>query len=95
LAPIGTAPDRETTTSAEGRALGGNIEVRDIAPGIKSSARSIHDGALFIGEMCTPSQGTIPRFTGTAAETQATLGLDSKSQRRGPPGCALETRIDR
>ncbi len=75
LGTIGTAPDREVTTSADGQGeWGGNLDIRDVCPGNKIYLPIYHEGALFyIGDVHA-SQGDT-EFTGTAAETMATTRL--------------------
>lgn len=72
---LGTAPEREVATSLDGQgAWGGNLDVRDFAPGNKIYLPVYHDGALFYLGDVHASQGDT-EFTGTAAETQATVRL--------------------
>jgi len=75
LGTIGVAPDREVTTSGEGQgAWGGNLDARDVAPGNRILLPVFHDGALlYVGDVHA-SQGDT-EFTGTAAETKATVQL--------------------
>ena len=75
LGTLGVAPDREVTTSADGQgAWGGNLDMRDAAPGNRVYLPVYHEGALFyIGDVHA-SQGDT-EFTGTAAETKATTRL--------------------
>ncbi len=75
IGTIGTAPDREITTSADGQGpWGGNIDVRDVAPGNRIVLPVYHAGGLlYLGDVHA-SQGDT-EFTGTAAETQATVRL--------------------
>ncbi len=72
---IGVAPDREVTTSLDGQGeWGGNLDVRDVAPGHRVWLPVFHPGALlFLGDVHA-SQGDT-EFTGTAAETRATVRL--------------------
>jgi len=72
---IGVAPDREVTTSIDGQgAWGGNLDIRDAAPGNRILLPIYHPGALlYIGDVHA-SQGDT-EFTGTAAETKATVKL--------------------
>lgn len=72
---IGTTPDREVTTSNDGQGeWGGNLDVRDVAPGNRIHLPVWHDGALiYLGDVHA-SQGDT-EFTGTAAETQSTVRL--------------------
>jgi acetamidase/formamidase len=72
---FGTAPDREVTTSLDGQGpWGGNLDIRDVAPGNTVYIPIFHDGALFYLGDVHASQGDT-EFTGTAAETQATVRL--------------------
>jgi len=72
---IGVAPDREVTTSLDGQgAWGGNLDIRDVAPGNRILLPIYHAGALlYLGDVHA-SQGDT-EFTGTAAETKATVRL--------------------
>ncbi|HVK09781.1 MAG TPA: acetamidase/formamidase family protein [Gemmataceae bacterium] len=72
---IGTAPDREVTTSNDGQGeWGGNLDVRDVAPGNQIHLPVWHAGALlYLGDVHA-SQGDT-EFCGTAAETQSTVRL--------------------
>ena len=70
---IGVAPDREVATSGDGQdAWGGNLDIRDVAPGNKVHLPVYHDGALFYLGDVHASQGDT-EFTGTAAETNSTV----------------------
>ena len=75
IGTIGTAPDREVTTSNDGQGdWGGNLDIRDVAPGNTILLPVYHPGALlYLGDVHA-SQGDT-EFTGTAAETQATVRL--------------------
>lgn len=83
---IGVAPDREVTTSIDGQgAWGGNLDIRDAAPGNRILLPIYHPGALlYLGDVHA-SQGDT-EFTGTAAETKSTvkLKLDLIKQKRIP-----------
>jgi len=72
---IGVAPDREVTTTLDGQGeWGGNLDVRDVAPGNQILLPVHHPGALlYLGDVHA-SQGDT-EFTGTAAETQSTVRL--------------------
>ena len=72
---LGVAPDREVTTSADGQGeWGGNLDIRDVAPGHRVLLPVFHPGArLYLGDVHA-SQGDT-EFTGTAAETSATVRL--------------------
>lgn len=73
IGTIGVAPDREVTTSADGQgAWGGNLDVRDVAPGNRILLPIYHPGALFYVGDVHASQGDT-EFTGTAAETKSTV----------------------
>ncbi len=83
---LGVAPDREVTTSLDGQGdWGGNLDVRDVAPGNRIHLPVYHPGALFYLGDVHASQGDT-EFTGTAAETQATVRvtLDVVKGRRVP-----------
>jgi acetamidase/formamidase len=70
---FGVAPDREVTTSLDGQGeWGGNLDVRDARPGHQLQLPIFHEGALFYLGDVHASQGDT-EFTGTAAETQATV----------------------
>jgi amidase len=72
---LGVAPDREVTTSLDGQGeWGGNLDVRDVAPGNRVLLPVFHPGALFYLGDVHASQGDT-EFTGTAAETKATVRL--------------------
>jgi amidase len=82
---IGVAPDRETTTSADGQGdWGGNIDVRDVAPGNRIVLPVHHAGGLFYLGDVHASQGDT-EFTGTAAETQATVRLRFEVRKNSAP----------
>lgn len=70
---IGVAPEREVMTSGDGQGeWGGNLDVRDVAPGNRVLLPIFHPGALFYLGDVHASQGDT-EFTGTAAETKATV----------------------
>ena len=73
IGTLGVAPDREVTTSLDGQGeWGGNLDIRDVAPGNKIMLPIYHPGALFYLGDVHASQGDT-EFTGTAAETKATV----------------------
>ncbi|MHB1424320.1 MAG: acetamidase/formamidase family protein [Gemmataceae bacterium] len=75
IGTLGVAPDREVTTSLDGQGeWGGNLDIRDICPGNRIHLPIFHSGALFYLGDVHASQGDT-EFTGTAAETQATVRL--------------------
>lgn len=75
IGTLGVAPDREVTTSIDGQGpWGGNLDIRDAAPGNRLLLPVSHAGALFYLGDVHASQGDT-EFTGTAAETQATVRL--------------------
>ena len=75
---LGVAPDREVTTSIDGQGeWGGNLDIRDVCPGNTIYLPVFHEGALFYLGDVHASQGDT-EFTGTAAETQATVRLNLK-----------------
>jgi acetamidase/formamidase len=83
---IGVAPDREVTTSIDGQGeWGGNLDIRDVAAGNRIFLPIFHEGALFYLGDVHASQGDT-EFTGTAAETKATvrLSLDVIKDKRIP-----------
>jgi acetamidase/formamidase len=72
---LGVAPDREVTTSIDGQGeWGGNLDIRDVSPGNRILLPVFHPGALFYLGDVHASQGDT-EFTGTAAETKATVRL--------------------
>src|SRR5262249_46716545 len=91
IGPRGVAPDREVTTSLDGQGdWGGNLDIRDVAPGNRVLLPVYHPGALFSLGDVHASQGDT-EFTGTAAETQATVRVKLdviKGQR--VPGLRIE-----
>ncbi len=73
IGTIGVAPEREVTTSLDGQGpWGGNLDIRDVAPGNRILLPVYHAGALFYLGDVHASQGDT-EFTGTAAETKATV----------------------
>jgi acetamidase/formamidase len=75
IGTLGVAPDREVVTSLDGQGeWGGNLDIRDIAPGNRIQLPVFHPGALFYLGDVHASQGDT-EFTGTAAETKATVRL--------------------
>lgn len=73
IGTLGVAPDREVTTSLDGQGdWGGNLDIRDVAPGNRVYLPVFHTGALFYLGDVHASQGDT-EFTGTAAETRATV----------------------
>src|SRR4029078_8500921 len=72
---LGVAPDREVTTSLDGQGeWGGNLDIRDVAPGNRILLPIFHEGARFSLGDAAASQGDT-EFTGPAAETQSTVRL--------------------
>jgi acetamidase/formamidase len=75
IGTLGVAPDREVTTSLDGQGeWGGNLDIRDVAAGNRIFLPVFHPGALFYLGDVHASQGDT-EFTGTAAETKATVRL--------------------
>lgn len=73
IGTLGVAPDREVTTSGDGQGeWGGNLDIRDVAPGNRILLPIFHPGGLFYLGDTHASQGDT-EFTGTAAETKATV----------------------
>jgi amidase len=73
IGTLGVAPDREVTTSGDGQGeWGGNLDIRDVAPGNRIHLPIFHPGGLFYLGDVHASQGDT-EFTGTAAETKATV----------------------
>jgi acetamidase/formamidase len=86
IGTLGVAPDREVTTSADGQGeWGGNLDIRDVAPGNRIMLPVFHPGARFYLGDVHASQGDT-EFTGTAAETKAvvTLHFNLIKQKRIP-----------
>lgn len=75
IGTIGVAPDREVATSLDGQGRwGGNLDIRDVAPGNRIYLPIFHAGGrLYLGDVHA-SQGDT-EFTGTAAETKARVRL--------------------
>lgn len=75
IGTIGVAPDREVTTSIDGQGeWGGNLDIRDCAPGNEIHLPVSHPGGLlYLGDVHA-SQGDT-EFTGTAAETRSTVRI--------------------
>ncbi len=103
IGTLGVAPDREVTTSLDGQGdWGGNLDVRDVTTGNRILLPVYHPGALFYLGDVHASQGDT-EFTGTAAETMATvrLKLDVVKGRRVPwmriekPGSIVSVFADR
>lgn len=83
---LGVAPDREVCTSNDGQGdWGGNFDIRDCRPGNRILLPIYHPGARFYLGDVHASQGDT-EFTGTAAETKATVRLhfDIIKQKRIP-----------
>lgn len=75
IGTLGVCPDREVTTSLDGSGeWGGNLDIRDVAPGNRIMLPVFHEGALFCMGDAHASQGDT-EFTGTAAETKATTRI--------------------
>ena len=73
IGTLGVAPDREVTTSLDGQGeWGGNLDIRDVAPGNTILLPIFHPGGRFYLGDVHASQGDT-EFTGTAAETKATV----------------------
>jgi acetamidase/formamidase len=91
IGTIGVCPEREVTTSVDGQGdWGGNLDIRDVAPGNKILLPVYHSGALFYLGDVHASQGDT-EFTGTAAETCSTVRvkLDLVKGKR-PPSMRIE-----
>jgi amidase len=89
---FGVAPDREVTTSLDGQGeWGGNLDIRDARPGNRFFLPIHHPGALFYLGDVHASQGDT-EFTGTAAETNATVRLHFELEKaKRIPGPRIET----
>ena len=103
IGTLGVAPDREVTTSIDGQGeWGGNLDIRDVAPGNRILLPIFHDGARFYLGDVHASQGDT-EFTGTAAETKSTvrLRLELKKGYRIPgmriekPSSLIAVQVDR
>lgn len=88
---FGTCPDREVATSLDGQGeWGGNLDIRDIAPGNRVFMPVHHVGGLFYLGDVHASQGDT-EFTGTAAETKSTVRLKLELIKgRKLPGLRIE-----
>jgi amidase len=88
---LGVAPDREVTTSLDGQGeWGGNLDIRDVAPGNRIFLPIFHEGGLFYLGDVHASQGDT-EFTGTAAETKATVRLRLELEKgKRIPGMRIE-----
>ncbi len=72
---FGVAPEREVATSLDGQGpWGGNLDIRDVAPGNRVFIPVQQAGAKFYLGDVHASQGDT-EFTGTAAETKSTVRL--------------------
>lgn len=87
---FGVAPDREVCTSLDGQGdWGGNLDIRDVAPGNQVHLPVHHPGARFYLGDVHASQGDT-EFTGTAAETKAAVRLNlSLIKGKRPPGVRI------
>ena len=75
IGTLGVAPQREVTTTLDGQGpWGGNLDIRDVAPGNRIFLPVFHGGARFYLGDVHASQGDT-EFTGTAAETKAIVRL--------------------
>jgi acetamidase/formamidase len=75
IGTLGVAPDREVCTSLDGQGeWGGNLDIRDATVGNRIWLPVFHDGGSFYLGDVHASQGDT-EFTGTAAETKATVRL--------------------
>jgi acetamidase/formamidase len=84
IGTMGVAPDREVLTSICGQGeWGGNLDIRDLAPGNTVLYPVFHEGALFYLGDVHASQGDT-EFTGTAAETCAEVRVRCEV-RKGKP----------
>jgi acetamidase/formamidase len=88
---LGVAPDREVTTSVDGQGdWGGNLDIRDACPGNRILLPVNHPGALFYLGDVHASQGDT-EFTGTAAETMATVRVNLQLVKgKRPPWMRIE-----
>jgi len=76
IGTFGVAPDREVCTSLDGQGdWGGNLDIREVAPGNQVLIPIFHSGARFYLGDVHASQGDT-EFSGTAAETKATVRLN-------------------
>jgi acetamidase/formamidase len=75
IGTLGVAPDREVCTSLDGQGeWGGNLDIRDATVGNRIWLPVFHEGGQFYLGDVHASQGDT-EFTGTAAETKATVRL--------------------
>jgi acetamidase/formamidase len=82
IGTLGVAPEREVTTSIDGQGeWGGNLDIRDATVGNRILLPIFHTGALFYLGDVHASQGDT-EFTGTAAETKATVRLKLEVMKR-------------
>lgn len=90
IGTLGVAPDREVVTSNDGQGeWGGNLDMRDACPGNRIHLPVFHPGALFYLGDVHASQGDT-EFTGTAAETCATVQLRFELIKgKRPPGLRI------
>src|SRR5262249_36551300 len=87
---LGVALDREVTTSIDGQGpWGGNLDIRDVAPGNRVLLPVRRPGARFYLGDIHASQGDT-EFTGTAAETTAVRLSLSLIKGRGVPWMRIE-----
>ncbi|HET6572774.1 MAG TPA: acetamidase/formamidase family protein, partial [Fimbriiglobus sp.] len=103
IGTLGLAPEREVATSLDGQGpWGGNLDVRDFAPGNRVHLPAYHPGGLlYLGDVHA-SQGDT-EFTGTAAETRATVRVRLELVKRKAipwvrvekPGAVVAVRADR
>lgn len=89
---LGVAPDRDVANSLDGQGdWGGNLDIRDFKPGNKIFLPVYHPGGLFYLGDVHASQGDT-EFTGTAAETQATVRVSFEIIKgKRSPGIRIET----
>ncbi len=81
IGTLGVAPDRQVETSIDGQGdWGGNLDIRDFAAGNRILLPVYHEGALFYLGDVHASQGDT-EFSGTAAETRATVRLKLSVQK--------------
>jgi amidase len=91
IGTLGVAPDREVCTSLDGQGdWGGNLDIRDVCPGNRIHLPVHHAGGLFYLGDVHASQGDT-EFTGTAAETKATVRLHfDVVKKKRIPGLRIE-----
>ena len=93
IGTMGVAPEREVATSIDGQgAWGGNLDIRDYAPGNRVWLPVFHPGAMFYLGDVHASQGDT-EFSGTAAEVMATVRVSIEVRKAADTNAAGRGRI--